>query len=179
MGVYNPLGIRGVCHFSIPCKDIERALTFYEEILGAKVYEDEIGEYRFGFSEEDRALGRQKHIFVDIAGARVELLGLDPEGKAPVGTHHAFAIGPNDVHVVEGHLEEHGIPYNGPVTHRGTSAVSIYFDDPDGNALELCCWDGYPRMDEIPLMQRVTRRDTRFEWDSEKRRAHAKQPSSI
>lgn len=174
MGVYNPLGIRGVCHFIIPCSDVGRSLTFYEEVLGARVYEDEIGEYRFGFSEQDKALGRQEHLFVEIAGARVELLGLDPQGKSPVGTHHAFAIGPNDVHVIEGHLEEHGIPYNGPVTHRGTAAVSIYFSDPDGNALEFCCWDSYPRLDQVPLLQAIQRRDTSFDWDPVARKARAR-----
>jgi len=174
MGQYNPKGIRGICHFSIPVKDTREALTFYEEILGARVYEDEIGRYEFGFSEKDRELGRQEHIFVEIAGARVELLGLDPGGQSPLGTHHAFAIGPNDVHVIEGHLEEHGIPYNGPVTHRGTSAVSIYFQDQDGNALEFCCWDGYPRMEEIPLMQAVPRRDTTYHWDPQARRGRPK-----
>jgi catechol 2,3-dioxygenase-like lactoylglutathione lyase family enzyme len=171
MGVYNPLGIRGVCHFSIPVKDMERSLSFYEEVLGARVYEDEIGEYRFGFSDEDKARGRSPHVFIEIAGARVELLGLDPEGKPPIGTHHAFAIGPNDVHVIEGHLEEHGIPYNGPVTHGGTAAVSIYFSDPDGNALEFCCWDGYQKLDQIPLMQQAPRRDTSIDWDPATRRA--------
>src|SRR5262245_52572150 len=91
MGVYNPLGIRGICHFSIPVKDMDRHLSFYEQILGAREYEDEIGEYRFGFSEQDKALGRSAHEFIENAGPRVELLGLDPQGKAPVGTHHAFA----------------------------------------------------------------------------------------
>jgi catechol 2,3-dioxygenase-like lactoylglutathione lyase family enzyme len=153
---------------------MDRSLSFYEEVLGARVYEDEIGEYRFGFSEQDKALGRSQHVFIEIAGARVELLGLDPQGKSPVGTHHAFAIGPNDVHIIEGHLEEHGIPYNGPVTHRGTAAVSIYFSDPDGNALEFCCWDGYQKMDQVPLMQNAPRRDTSFDWDSAARRATPK-----
>src|SRR3954465_7560913 len=120
VGVYNPLGIRGVCHFSIPVKDIDTSFTFYEEMLGARVYKDEIGEYRFGFSDEDKAKGRAPHLFVEIAGARAELLGLGPQGNGPTGTHHAFAIGPSDVHIIEGHLEEHGIPYNGPVTHAGT-----------------------------------------------------------
>ncbi len=178
MGQYNPLGIRGVCHFSIPVKDTQHALTFYEEILGAKVYEDEIGRYAFGFSEEDKKLGRSEHIFVEIAGARVELLGQDPGGKSPLGTHHAFAIGPNDISTIEGHLEEHNIPFNGPVTHRGTAAVSIYFQDPDGNALEFCCWDGYPRISEVPLMQAVPRRDTGYEWDPQARRAQPRAGAS-
>ena len=171
MPKYNSFGIQGLCHFSIPVKDTQQAFTFYEEILGARVYEDEIGRYAFGFSDEDKKLGRSEHVFVEIAGQRVELLGQDPGGKTPLGTHHAFAIGPNDIHAIEGHLEEHGIPYNGPVTHRGTAAVSIYFQDPDGNALEFCCWDGYLRISEVPLMQHVPRRDTSYEWDTEARRA--------
>src|SRR5438093_866381 len=59
MGVYNPVGIRGICHYSIPCSNTERSLTFYEEIFGATVYEDEIGPYRFAFSAADKRLGRQ------------------------------------------------------------------------------------------------------------------------
>lgn len=166
----NPLGIRGVDHFSIPCRDAEKSLTFYETILGATVYEDDLGPYRFGFSAEDKALGREPHIFLEIGGQRVELLGRDPDRTAPFGTHHAFAIGPNDVQAVVAHLEAHGVPYNGPATHRGTHAVSVYFQDPDGNELELTCWDNYPRMDEIPLWQRTERRDTRLDWDPVARR---------
>src|SRR6266852_1022253 len=95
MPKYNSYGIQGLCHFSIPVKDVQGSLTFYEEIFGAKVYEDEIGRYMFGFSEADKKLGRSEHIFVEIAGQRVELAGEDPGGEAPLGTHHAFAIGPN------------------------------------------------------------------------------------
>jgi catechol 2,3-dioxygenase-like lactoylglutathione lyase family enzyme len=172
MGAYNPIGIRGISHYSLPVSDIDTSQTFYEEILGAEVFEDDNGPHRFGYSDEDKALGREKHVFLLVAGQhRIELLERDPERKTPLGTHHAYAIGPNDVRGVERHLREHGIPFNGPCTHRGTAAVSIYFSDPDGNALEFCCWDGYPNMDEIPLLQQIERKDTRFEWDAESRRA--------
>ncbi len=174
MPKYNSYGIQGLCHFSIPVKDVQGSLTFYEEIFGAKVYEDEIGRYMFGFSEADKKLGRSEHIFVEIAGQRVELAGEDPGGEAPLGTHHAFAIGPNDIDAMGRHLAEHGVPYNGPVTHRGTAAVSLYLQDPDGNALEFCCWDGYPRLSEVPLMQQTQRRDLSFDWDPEARRAQPK-----
>ena len=164
----NPLGIRGLCHFSIPVRDVTTSMSFYETILGAKLYSDEIGEYRFGFSEQDKALGRQEHIFVEIAGQRVELLGQDPGGKTPFGTHHAFDIGPNDVYVVSAHLEEHGIPFTGPVTHRGSGSANIYFTDPDGNALEFAC-AGYPQHTELPLMQKVPPAPG-YTWDAEARK---------
>ena len=35
-------------------------------------------------------------------------------------------------------LREKGIEVEGPVTHDWMPAKSIYFDDPDGHALELC-----------------------------------------
>ncbi len=174
----NRHGIRGVDHFSIPCSDAQRSLTFYEEIFGATVFRDELGEYVFGISPEDKALGRQVHIFVEIAGQRVELLGEDPGGKAPLGTHHAFSIGPNDVEVIQRHLQDHGIPYVGPATHRGTAAVSVYFLDPDGNELEFVCWDGYARLTEIPLLQHVAAVDKRYEWDPATRRARPKVAAS-
>ncbi len=174
MGVYNPLGIRGICHYSIPCSNVEKSLTFYEEIFGARLYADEIGEYKFGFSESDIALGRMQHIFVDIVGQRVELVAGQTGGKAPLGTHHAYGMGPNDIEVVQKHLADHGIPFRGPVTHKGTVAVSIYFKDPDGNALEFCCWDGYPKIDEVPTMYNQTRRDDSYEWDPVSRRGRSK-----
>ncbi len=170
----NPMGIRGLDHFSIPVKDTRRSLTFYEAIFGATVYRDEIGSYEFGFSDEDKRLGRSEHIFVEIAGQRVELLGQDPGGKTPLGTHHAFAIGPNDVDVIQAHLRQHGVPFYGPATHAGTAAVSIYFSDPDGHALEFVCWDGYPRLSEVPLLQHIERIDTSFDWDPETRQARPK-----
>ena len=170
----NPMGIRGLDHFSIPVSDTRRSLTFYEAIFGATVFRDEIGSYEFGFSPEDKRLGRSEHIFVEIAGQRVELLGQDPGGQSPLGTHHAFAIGPNDVDVIQEHLRAHGVPFNGPATHRGTAAVSIYFNDPDGHELEFVCWDGYPRLSEVRLLQQIERVNTRFDWDPVARHARSK-----
>ncbi len=178
MGQYNQQGIRGICHYSIPCSDTERSLSFYEEIFGAKVYEDEIGRYMFGFSEEDKKLGRQEHIFVEIAGQRVELLGLDPGGKSPLGTHHAYRIGPNDVEPMQEHLRSHGIPFRGPETHKGTAAVSLYIQDPDGNRLEFCCWDGYPRITEVPTGYNRARPDISYEWDPVARRGRPRAQST-
>jgi catechol 2,3-dioxygenase-like lactoylglutathione lyase family enzyme len=166
---YNPLGIRGICHFSIPCKDIERSLTFYETIVGAKLIEDEHGPYKIAYGEDGQPR-TGSHMFIDVAGARIELLQQDPAGNIPFGTHHAFAIGPNDVHVIEGHLEEHGIPYRGPI-HSGHEAVSIYFLDPDGNKLEFCSWDGFRGADRYPTHRDAPRQDTAFEWDPEARKA--------
>ena len=168
----NPHGIRGVDHFSVPCKDPELSQSFYETVLNAKVYEDENGPYVFGVSEEDKRLGRSVHIFVELdSGLRIELLEAKTDGTAPLGTHHAFSIGPNDVEPICEMLEGLGVPYVGPATHRGTFAVSVYFHDLDGNLLEFVCWNGYPKLSDVPLMQKLSKEFPDFTWDPKTRRA--------
>jgi catechol 2,3-dioxygenase-like lactoylglutathione lyase family enzyme len=166
----NPHGIGPLDHFSIPCKEPERSQSFYETVFSARVYEDENGPYVFGTAPEDRALERSVHIFMIMDnGQRFELLGHDLGGVAPAGTHHAFKIGPNDLPAVRAHLERCGIPYWGPATHRGTAAVSIYFNDPDGNVLEFCCWGGYPDLASVPLSQHMAKPSLAYVWDAEAR----------
>lgn len=47
-------------------------------------------------------------------------------------------------------LTRHGIPFEGPVDHAAPSplARSLYFKDPSGNFLELCCPRGVPFADD-------------------------------
>lgn len=163
----NFLGIRGTSHFSIPCEDVEVSLGFYEEILGAKL----IPGYKLGFTEEEKRAGRAKHAFVEIGTQKVELV--DAHGEfAPRTVHHAFDIGPHDVAIVEKHLKDKGIPFRGPLTHKGTESLSIYFRDPDKNRLELCCWDGYPGVQSFRTSQDDPN-DRMYRWDPNTRRAIA------
>ena len=170
---HNKFGIGPIDHFSLPCRDPAFSATFYESLLGAKIYEDENGRRSvFGISAEDKALGRSIHIFMEMeCGQMFELLEHDLKGTPPAGTHHAFQIGPNDVDSVQGHLDALGIPYMGPATHAGSKAVSFYFQDPDGNVLEFCCFSGFPRLADVPLSQHMKRRSLDYVWDQETKTA--------
>ena len=42
------------------------------------------------------------------------------------------------------HLKEQGIPFNGPRSHRGISALSLLFRDVDDNNLEVTTWETVP-----------------------------------
>jgi catechol 2,3-dioxygenase-like lactoylglutathione lyase family enzyme len=159
-------------HFSIPCSDPEHSVSFYEAVLGAKVFEDEHGPHTFGISESDKALGRPIHIFMQLeCGQRIELLKLDTGRTQPAGTHHGFQIGPNDLPAIMAHLDSLGVPFWGPGRHKGTNAVSIYWKDPDNNQFEFVILGGYPDFDNVPLSQHMAKPPIDFRWDAEQRRA--------
>lgn len=162
--------IKGIDHFSIPVSDADRSLSFYETVFGARVYEDSNGPYVFGRSESDRALGRAVHIFVTIGSVRMELLGEDPGGAQPFGTHHAFAVDAPQIIELQEHLRAHAVPFWGPATHKGTNTASIYVKDPDNNQLEFVCWE-YPDHAQLPLSQHMERPNPHFEWDADGLRA--------
>ena len=167
--------VSGVDHFSIPCADTAKSLSFYQTVFGATIFEDSAGRYVFGDTEEDKRLGRSIHIFLMIGKTRVELLGEDPQGKQPFGTHHAFGIAPDQLQVVIDHLNAHEIPFWGPATHRGTTTASIYVKDPDNNQLEFVVFD-YPEdlRNELPLSQHMDKPNPFFDWDPTNLRAFPK-----
>lgn len=166
-------------HFSIPCKDPEFSVSFYNTVFNARIFEGRHGPYVFGNSPEDKALGRSVHIFLQTqAGQRIELLGHDTGGEAPAGTHHAFQVAAEDFDALGSRLTELGVPYLGPATHRGTDAVSIYFNDPDGNVLEFVVFAGYPNIEKVPLSQHMERRSLKYTWDSASCRGTPEQPRS-
>jgi catechol 2,3-dioxygenase-like lactoylglutathione lyase family enzyme len=139
----NPFQLTGIDHVGIPCRDVDRAGKFVEQILGGK----EI--YRAGYSEEDRRLGRLRHIFYHVGAQLVEVVEQEdgvayPDRTNPEGVntnpHWAFGATPENLAKFVAHLKREGIPYSGPRSHRGISVVSVYFRDCDGNNLEVTTW---------------------------------------
>src|SRR3546814_6440704 len=67
----------------------------------------------------------------------------DPETGYPVAQtindqpHFAFGTTAEGLLKFADHLRRHGIPFDGPRSHRGMSAASVYFRDVDGNNLEV------------------------------------------
>ena len=139
----NPFKLTGIDHVGIPCRDPDRAGKFVEQILGGT----EI--YRAGYSDEDRKLGRLRHIFYHVGAQLVEVVEQEdgvgyPDRTNPTGDntnpHWAFGATPENLAKFVAHLKREGIPFSGPRSHRGVSAVSVYFRDCDGNNLEVTTW---------------------------------------
>ena len=120
--------IQHLGHVVLKVTDLERSERFYNGVLGLPICArfDEQGMKMTFFSLGDHH---------DLAILKVS--GEDPTGAQAPGLHHvAFCIGTSidDLIDAKAHLEKAGVQPD-PIDHEVTQ--SLYFDDPDGNNVEL------------------------------------------
>ena len=123
--------ILGIDHVVLRVTDTERAIAFYEGVLGAKV--ERRGE-RNGLVQL-----RAGRSLIDLVEA--------PAGEAPPDAakggrnmdHFALRIEPFDEAAIRAHLAAHGIEAGELHSRYGAEkeGPSIYLHDPDGNRVEL------------------------------------------
>ncbi len=120
--------IESLGHVVLKVTDLERSEQFYAGLLGMDI----CARYdKHGYKMTFFTLGNHH----DLAILKVS--GEDPTGDQAVGVHHvAFRIGDSMEQLMEAKtlLDDADVPYE-PMDHDVTK--SVYFDDPDGNTLEL------------------------------------------
>ena len=115
------LPIKGVYEIAIRVKDLARAESFYTGVLGLKE----------GLRDE-----RRNWLFL-YAGGNAGMVVLQEDKSDWPKQHFAFTVSEADIGAAEKILKDKGVEVSAPVIHEWMNAVSLYFDDPDGNALEL------------------------------------------
>ncbi|MFI6658858.1 VOC family protein [Streptomyces sp. NPDC050523] len=119
---------RGLHHTALISSDVERTITFYQDLLG------------FPLTEliENRDYPGSSHFFFDIGHGNLlaffDFPGLDvgPYAEVLGGLHHiAISMEPDHWTEIVRRFDDAGIDY---VIH---SDVSVYFRDPDGARIEL------------------------------------------
>lgn len=138
------LTIEGVNHFTLPVRDHDKARKFYVEMLGGEVTrEPSWDSVRAGRSNSTALAVRM------CEGVEFDLFwqpyGMGaPDQEHP---HHAFYVqSPEELDAFRARLEAEGVPTI-LVTRKQESAprpgescnVELYFNDPDGNHLEIDC----------------------------------------
>ena len=125
-----PFRIGKIGHVVLQCRDIERTVRFYSEVLGfsvSDVYPDEMvpgGMVFMRCSNDHHGIG-----FVGCMDAESEHIELN---------HIAFELGSLDeVLLAREHLEAHDIPIDFEGRRRAGSQISLEFSDPDGHRLEI------------------------------------------
>ena len=139
----NAFNLKGLDHCGLPTIDPDRAGMFIEQILGG------VECYRAGYSKSDREMGRLRHRFYHVGSQLIEVVEQEdgasyPEKPNPhsanTNPHWAFGTDVDGLKSFIKHLTANEIPFDGPRSHKGTSVVSVYFRDPDGNNLEVTTW---------------------------------------
>lgn len=132
-------------HAHLLVRDVERSTEFYADVFGLTVTEYEPGAWAFlssGDAHHELALSQ---IGMDAAGPDEDRVGLfHLEFEVPDKTSFA---------VVVRRLVDRGVELR-PVDHR--ISWGAYFDDPDGNGLEIGC-DTRQEVDGVDLWEGTNR----------------------
>lgn len=129
-----------VAHINLNVTDLERAIRFYTEILGLRLafqYEGAVAWLNFGQYRQD--VGGLGQGFHDVALYQVPNPAPEDRRKRAGMNHVAFRLAtPDDVDRAAEFLQARGIQVlKGPLTHKEDQDRYLYFEDPDGNMIEL------------------------------------------
>ena len=117
-----PAVVTGVDFVSVPTRDLERAVPFYDETLGL-----------------ERSAYRPDRNFAEFETGTVTLNILDPE-RMGIGSFtpnaNVIALHVDDVEQARATLTERGVAFAGDTFDTGVCHMA-FFNDPDGNALML------------------------------------------
>jgi catechol 2,3-dioxygenase-like lactoylglutathione lyase family enzyme len=120
------LPIKGLYEITIRVKDLARAESFYKDVLGLKE----------GLRDD-----RRNWLFLYAGGDAGMVVLQEDKGEWPA-QHFAFTVRETDIEQAAAMLKEKGVAVSEPVFHDWMKSVSVYFDDPDGHALELLALSG-------------------------------------
>ena len=141
--------ISGLFETHIKVRNLERAMKFYEEVIGLEI----------GTFEPDRRLA----IYWIIKGQSMLGLWEIPENRW-FKNHFAFSTNLENMRSIRETLEQHGLQWRNFLDDDSGSlhafgwmpAISVYFQDPDGNSLEILAMlpdDPKPELGVIPWEQ--------------------------
>lgn len=150
--------VTGVAEVALNVRDLPRMRRFYEEVLGFPLLylgshehgpeADPAGEPTIAFltvAEADTPLGRRGHpqilALIDYrrhAFARARFRGHQP--STSTFNHLAFEIPADRYEAERQHLAERGLEPDAR-SLPGMAARALFFEDPEGNQIELICPD--------------------------------------
>jgi catechol 2,3-dioxygenase-like lactoylglutathione lyase family enzyme len=124
----------GFDHVVVNTRDVERALTFYRDVLGMELLRlEEFRQGQVGFVSARVS----PETIIDIMS--------DPSGEPanPNMDHYCLVLGPTDMHQLHAELKAKGVRVEDKVHSAwGAQGYGQQFKiwDPDGNKIELRCY---------------------------------------
>ncbi|QDZ20847.1 glyoxalase [Chloropicon primus] len=121
-------GIVGVHHVGMICKDLEKSVVFYRDVLGLPTKMDRPDD-KLPFRGAWFWIGTESIHLMEVPNPDPTDLSLRPEHG---GRDRHFCMGVEDVDALEDALRENGVQY----TKSKSGRAAIFFRDPDANTLE-------------------------------------------
>ena len=121
--------IEAIDHIVLTVRDIDAAAAFYARVLGMRIE-------RFANGRTALHFGRQK--------INLQRLGQETRNHACIGSGDICLITRWPIRRVVGHLLDEGVEIvEGPVEKTGAMGpiTSVYFNDPDGNLIEVSSYE--------------------------------------
>ncbi len=136
-GPYKPSGI---LHFTISVSDVDRAIAFYTDVVGATYW-------RRNDHTAFMCVGSQFFVLSDIGYHR------RPNDPGHCLIHNAFIVNGDDFDRAIAYVESKGVEIVRYEDDRHIAFVGrhVYFQDPDGNAIELFDLEEIGRGDPPPI----------------------------
>lgn len=116
--------IKRLDHVVLRARDPESLTRFYQQALGLKV---------------ERRLESIGLIQLRAGDSLLDIVPGGAEGPGRNMDHYCFEVAPFDVAAIRARLESLGVIVGDPAERYGAKGTgpSIYFDDPEGNRVEL------------------------------------------
>jgi catechol 2,3-dioxygenase-like lactoylglutathione lyase family enzyme len=127
------MSLKAILETSLYVSDVERAVAFYQDVLGLRRIDD---GYFAGGRGAALHVGSGPSVLL-LFRADITRTGgmLPPHGTRGAG-HIAFRVEPEELASWREHLQKHDVPIEKEFSF-DHNPPSIYFRDPDGNSLEL------------------------------------------
>jgi len=124
--------IQGIDHAAINTAELDRSLEFYTKVLGLKVTDREPSKPGLEY-------------FLDCGSSLIGLIQGDPKGEKHLlqndglgGNHISFRVNSRDFDQAVEELKNSNVPIQ--FVKKREKSWSVYFNDPDGNKLEITAW---------------------------------------
>ena len=124
-------GVQTLDHIAIPVRDLAINQSFYVDVLGL--------EFKTTRRNPD-GTARQTYVLAGKNIIGLHLPGVNAGVSLSPGPRIGIGLGRERFVQAQRNLTAANYPFRGPVDHGedGAFVSSLYFDDPDGNHLELC-----------------------------------------
>jgi catechol 2,3-dioxygenase-like lactoylglutathione lyase family enzyme len=138
--------IEAVLETSLYVSDLDRAIAFYESVLGLQMLPDSYFEGGRGAALQ---VGTGPSILLLFRAEITRHSERVPSHGASGPGHVAFRVAPSQIAAWRERLSAYGVAIEREVAF-GDNPPSIYFRDPDGNSLELAVTGIWPLQNGSP-----------------------------